>query len=63
MKDKKGLATFVGNNLRSMGLISLLIGASIFLMPPVKTLVLAMFLIALIAVCLRLILGLRRFNK
>ncbi len=63
VKDKKGLATFVGNNLRSMGFISLLIAGSIFLLPTVKMLVLFMFLVALIAICLRLILGLRRFNK
>ncbi|WP_146153679.1 hypothetical protein [Adhaeribacter arboris] len=63
MKDKKGMATFVGNNLRSMGFISLLIAGSIFLLPTVKMLVLLMFLVALIAICLRLIMGLKKFNK
>ncbi|PSR56776.1 hypothetical protein AHMF7605_26405 [Adhaeribacter arboris] len=63
VKDKKGMATFVGNNLRSMGFISLLIAGSIFLLPTVKMLVLLMFLVALIAICLRLIMGLKKFNK
>lgn len=63
VKDKKGLATFVGNNLSSMGFISLLIGGSILLLPTVKMIVLLMFLVALIAICIRLILGLRKFNK
>jgi len=63
VKDKKALATFVGNNLSSMGFISLLIAGSILLLPTVKMIVLLMFLVALIAICLRLILGLKKFQK
>ncbi|QNF33449.1 hypothetical protein HUW51_12230 [Adhaeribacter swui] len=63
VKDKKALSTFVGNNLSSMGFISLLIAGSILLLPTVKMIVLLMFLVALIAICIRLILGLRKFNK
>lgn len=63
VKDKKGLATFVGNSLTAMGIISMLIGASIFLLPTIKMVVLLMFLIALVAICLTLVLGLRKFRK
>ncbi len=63
VKDKKGLATFVGNSLSSMGFISLLIAGSILLLPTVKMIVLLMFLVALIAICIRLILGLKKFQK
>ena len=63
VKDKKALATFVGNNLSSMGFISLLIAGSILLLPTVKMIVLLMFLVALIAICIRLILGLRKFKS
>lgn len=63
VKDKKALATFVGNNLSSMGFISLLIAGSILLLPTVKMIVLLMFLVALIAICIRMVLGLKKFLK
>lgn len=63
VKDKKGLAAFVGNGLQSMGFISLLIGPSIFLLPRIRVFVLLMFVIALIAICLVLVIGIRRFEK
>lgn len=63
IKDKKGFAAFVGNSLKSMGIVSLLIGPSIFLMPVIKMFVLLMFIITLIATCFRLILGVKKFEK
>jgi hypothetical protein len=63
VKDKKGLAIFVGNGLIQMGIISLLMGGSIFILPPLKVWVLLTFLVALIANFLRLVLGIRNYQE
>lgn len=63
IKDRKGFAHFIGNGLQTMGIVSLLIGGSLILLPVIRMFVLLMFLITLIATCLRMILGIKKFKS